>query len=335
MIPDEPARQPGRGGANVLVTAAGRRTGLVRAFLEAVHERGGRVYAADVDGLAPALYLADEAIRSLRSDDASYIDDLLASVARHGIRLLVPTIDTDLPILARHAGSFDAAGCRVAISMPAFIEMTMDKHLSGLAFEAAGVRVARSWIPPLPPAAAMPAQIFVKPRAGSASQDTYRIDLAELDGVLRLVRDPIVQEVLTGPEITIDALLDLDGLPIHYVPRRRIRTLGGESIQGVTLEHDPAFETWIEAVLAICADMGARGPLTLQAFVGTGGPVLSEVNARFGGGFPLALEAGGTYPRWLLDMVEGVAVRPRLREYETGVFMTRANAERFVREPKW
>ena len=66
--------------------------------------------------------------------------------------------------------------------------------------------------------------------------------------VLRLVREPIVQEVLTGPEITIDALLDLEGRPIHYVPRRRIRTLGGESIQGVTLEHDTAFETWIEDV---------------------------------------------------------------------------------------
>lgn len=335
MTPDQSARPPGRGGVNVLVTAAGRRTGLVEAFMDAVHERGGRVYAADVDGLAPALYVADEAIRSQRIDDVAYIDDLLASVARHGIRLLVPTIDTDLPILARHVARFEAAGCRLAISAPAFIETTMDKYASGLAFEAVGVRGPRSWIPPLPAHAELPRQVFVKPRAGSASQDTYRIDLAELDGVLRLVRDPIVQEVLTGPEITIDALLDLDGRPIHYVPRRRIRTLGGESIQGVTLEHEPAFETWIEAVLAACAGMGARGPLTLQAFVGTAGPALSEVNARFGGGFPLALEAGGAYPRWLLDMVEGLAVRPRLREYETGVYMTRANAERFVRRPKW
>ena len=335
MTSDQPARQPGRGDVNVLVTAAGRRTGLVEAFGEAAHERGGRVYAADVDGLAPALYLADEAIRSLRTDDIAYVDDLLASVAGHGIRLLVPTIDTDLPILARHVARFEAAGCRVAISTSAFIETTMDKHLSGLAFEAAGIRVPRSWIPPLPAGAELPIQVFVKPRAGSASQDTYRIELAELDMVLRLVREPIVQEVLTGPEITIDALLDLDGQPIHYVPRRRIRTLGGESIQGVTLEHDTGFETWIEDVLDRCSAMGARGPLTLQAFMGTAGPVLSEINARFGGGFPLALEAGGAYPGWLLDMIDGVAVRPRLREYETGVYMTRANAERFVRRPKW
>ena len=335
MTADQPARQPGGGDLNVLVTAAGRRTGLVRAFADAAHERGGRVYAADVDGLAPALYLADEAIRSLRTDDVAYVDDLLASVARHAIRLLVPTIDTDLPILALHAARFEAAGCRLAISTPSFIETTMDKHLSGRAFEAAGTRVPRSWIAPLPPAEELPSQVFVKPRAGSASQDTYQIDLARLDAVLRLVHEPIVQEVLSGPEITIDALLDLKGRPVHYVPRRRIRTLGGESIQGVTLDHDPIFETWLEEVLDRCAEMGARGPLTLQAFVTVHGPVLSEVNAQFGGGFPLALEAGGDYPGWLLDMVDGIDIPPRLRDYEPGVFMTRANVERFVRHPKW
>jgi carbamoyl-phosphate synthase large subunit len=327
--------EPGTRQPNVLVTAAGRRTTLVRAFVEAAHLRGGRVYAADVDGLAPALYVADDAVRIRRTDDSRYVEDLLDTVERLAIRLLVPTIDTDLPMLAQEAARFLDAGCRVAVSSSSFVETTMDKHHSGLAFGAAGIRVPRSWIPPLPALVELPSQVFVKPRTGSASQDTYRIDSSEVDGVLRLVRQPIVQELLTGPEITIDALLDLDGQPIHYVPRRRIRTLGGESIQGVTLDHDPAFETWIEDVLAHCAALGALGPLTLQAFITADGPVLSEINARFGGGFPLALEAGGRYPEWLLDMIDGVAVAARLRAYETGLFMTRANAERFVREPKW
>jgi len=43
----------------VLITAAGRRTTLVKAFAEAVHRRKGILVAADVDGLAPALYMAD------------------------------------------------------------------------------------------------------------------------------------------------------------------------------------------------------------------------------------------------------------------------------------
>jgi carbamoyl-phosphate synthase large subunit len=85
----------------------------------------------------------------------------------------------------------------------------------------------------------------------------------------------------------------------------------------------------------VCSTLGAAGPLTIQAFLTPQGPVLLEVNPRFGGGFPLALAAGGTYPAWLLDMVAGVPVEPRLRAYEPGVYMTRHYVERFETRPKW
>jgi len=329
------ARGTAGGPRNVLVLAAGRRTSLVRAFSEAAHERGGQVVAADVDGLAPALVMADEAVRSLRTDDPGYVDDVLATTVRRGIGLVIPTIDTDLPILAREQARFAAVGCRVAISTPAFVDVTQDKYRTGLTFGALGIAVPRSWIPPLPPLSELPERAFVKPRAGSASQDAFRVERDELATILGRVADPIVQELLQGPEITIDALLDLRGRPIHYVPRRRIRTLGGESVQGVSLDHDPAFESWIEGILERCRGLGAIGPLTLQAFRTPEGPVLSEINARFGGGFPLALAAGADYPRWLLAMVAGDTVEPRLRAYEPGLFMTRYHVEHFTRRPLW
>jgi carbamoyl-phosphate synthase large subunit len=336
MSLDGPTGRAGRGRpANVFVATAGRRTSLVRAFVKATHERGGRVVAGDVDPLAPALYLADEAVRTRRTTDPDYVAGLLDIVTRGAIVLLVPTIDTDLPFLAASLAAFTAAGCLVAVSTSAFIAITRDKRETGRAFGTAGIRVPVSWVPPLPPVAELPERVFVKPRGGSASQDAYLIQRSDLEAIIGLVPNPVVQEVLTGDEITIDALVDLEGRPIHYVPRRRIRTLGGESVQGVTLEHDATFETWIERVLDISAELGARGPLTLQAFLGPDGPVLSEINARFGGGFPLALAAGGAYPTWLLDMADGVAVAPRLREYEPGLYMTRHHREIFTRTPKW
>jgi carbamoyl-phosphate synthase large subunit len=47
------------------------------------------------------------------------------------------------------------------------------------------------------------------------------------------------------------------------------------------------------------------------------------------------LAAGGDYPAWLLDMVDGVDVPSRLGMYESGLFMTRYQVEHFVRSPKW
>ena len=320
---------------NVLITAAGRRTGLVRAFGVEVRKRGGRVYAGDVDALAPALYDADEGLRTKRTDDPEYVADLLEAVSRHSIGLVVPTIDGELPVLALAKDRFLSLGCRVAVSDPTFVATTLDKHVTGVVFGAAGIHVPWTWLPPVALIDDLPSSLFVKPRRGSASQDAYIVERGRLDSILPLITDPVVQEVLEGPEITIDALLDIQGEAIHYVPRLRMRTLGGESVQAMTLEHDASLESWIERVLRVCRRLGASGPLTIQAFLSPVGPVLSEINARFGGGFPLAHAAGAEYPAWLLDMAEGKSVPPRLREYESGLYMTRYNEERFTRHLMW
>ena len=320
---------------NVLIIAAGRRTSLVRAFAEEVHARGGRVYAGDVDGLAPALEFADEAIRTVPSHDPGFLQDILEVVRRHDIACIVPTIDADLPILAEARDDLLAAGCRAAVSATSFVNTTLDKYSTGVAFGAAGIHVPWTWIPPLEDSELLPDDLFVKPRSGSASQDAFRVSKEHLQHALEQQSAPVVQEFLTGREITIDALLDLAGVPIHYVPRVRIRTLAGESVQGVTLDHDPSVELWIQRVLRVCSRMGAAGPVTIQAFLTHEGPVLSEINPRFGGGFPLALEAGGRYPAWLLDMVAGIPVAPRFGDYEPGLYMTRFHMEKFTRRPRW
>lgn len=319
---------------NVLVTAAGRRASLVRAFVRAAHARGGLVVTSDVDPLAPALFLGDVAVRSPRTEEPGYIDALLRIVEDRDIGLLVPTIDPDLSVLAAHRDVFRELGCRVLVSSSGFVDVVLDKHETGRVFGAAGIAVPRSWLPATL-GDELPAEVFVKPRQGSASIDTYQVHRTLLPNVLPLVPDPIVQEVLAGPEITVDALLDLDGVPVHFVPRRRLRTVGGESVQGVTIAHDAELGAWVERVLRIAQNLGALGPLTVQAFLTEDGPVLTEINARFGGGFPLALEAGAAYPDWIMDMVAGVPVGPRFGRYEPGIYMTRHHVETFLRQPAW
>ena len=87
--------------------------------------------------------------------------------------------------------------------------------------------------------------------------------------------------------------------------------------------------------MPILSDLGARGPNTIQCFITPNGPVLTEINPRFGGGYPLAHAAGGTYPEWLMDMMLGQTVAPRLGEYTEGLYMSRAYREYFFQEPKW
>jgi carbamoyl-phosphate synthase large subunit len=143
-----------------------------------------------------------------------------------------------------------------------------------------------------------------------------------------------VQERLRGIEITIDALLDNDGEPLHYVPRQRIKTVAGESVQGVTID-DSKERSWIIAMLSVAGHLGATGPITAQAFLCPRGPVLIEINPRFGGGFPLGYAAGARYPEWLVDACHGEVIPLTLGEYTRGLFMTRSHAEQFAMTPAW
>jgi carbamoyl-phosphate synthase large subunit len=292
------------------------------------------VVAGDVDPLAPTLYLADHAVRLPRISDLGYINALRGVVERYNIDLIVPTIDTELEVLASHRLPLEELGCIPLVSSVELIEVTRDKYETVQSFGDLGIRVPASWLPSELLGKELPPRLFVKPRRGSASQHTYTADRRTLDGLLTVVPDPMVQELVDAPEVTVDALLDLEGRPLHYVPRLRIRTLAGESIQGMTINDDP-FRHWMMQVLEHVSGMGGIGPVTLQMFLTEPEPTLSEINPRFGGGFPLANAAGGHYPKWIVAMRRGEIVAPCFGAYQIGLYMTRAHREMFVEETMW
>jgi carbamoyl-phosphate synthase large subunit len=318
---------------NILVTSAGRRTSLVAAFQKAARPFGHKVLVADFDPLAPACALADGAFQVPRVTDGSYLPALRAIAREQAVGLIVPTIDPELAILSGQAAAFRKEGIFVLVSGPEFVAVCRDKWVTARFFKAEGIDVPASWLPDTA-MATLPEEIFLKPRDGSASSNTCRCRREDLYRVLPLVPNPLVQELLRGAEITVDALLDFQGRPIHFVPRERIRTLGGESIQGVTLDR-PELDPWLAQVLRACSRLGAMGPLTLQAFLTDRGPVLTEVNARFGGGFPLGLAAGAEYPAWILALLRGETLEPRLGQYRRGLYMSRYYTEVFTDTLPW
>ncbi len=323
----------GRKGLNVLMTSAGRRVTLMQAFQLALQPLGGQVVVAERDALAPTCVLADAAVRVPAVSDSAYLSNILRLIQLHDIGLIVPTIDTELMDLALHAEAFLRFGARALISTPNFIRICADKWETAQTFAAEGVAVPVSWLPDALPEQ-LPEEVFIKPRDGSASVDAHPCRREDLHYLLPRVPHAIVQERLHGTEITVDALLDFEGRLLHFVPRARIRTLGGESIQGITLDA-PEVDAWLQPVLEACGRLGARGPVTLQAFRTVKGLVLTEINPRFGGGFPLALAAGGDYPEWVLALQRGETVPPRLGQYKRGLMMTRYYSESFLERLPW
>jgi len=318
---------------NVLITSAGRRTFLVQAFRIALGSTG-LVIAADLDRLAPALYLADSAARLPRLDDPSYGEHLVDLVDRSEVRIIIPTIDTELPQLAQMSQAFRSFGAVAVVSTGPFIASTMDKWLTVQTFRQEGVACAQTWLPEEFDGASLPERVVVKPRFGSASQGILRVTKDRIANAIAVTEQPILQEELTGREVTVDALFDMSGRLIHYVPRLRLKAIGGESLEGVTISRTE-LGPWIDTALLACGRLGARGPITLQCFIESTGPKLTEVNPRFSGGFPLTYRAGGQYPQWLLEELSGSTMRSRIGEYEVGLTMTRHYVEIFPKEMPW
>jgi len=99
-----------------------------------------------------------------------------------------------------------------------------------------------------------------------------------------------------------------------------IQAKGGEQIKGETLD-DPQL---VELAARTIEALGLKGPSTVQCFRRDGAiQGITDINTRFGGGFPLPLAAGGDYPGLIVRMAAGEEVAPRLGRHRVGVVMTR------------
>jgi carbamoyl-phosphate synthase large subunit len=314
----------------VLFTGAGRRVELLRAFTAAHAALGlqGGIIAADVDILAPALHVAHAYELVPPSADPGYVDALLRICRDRRVDLVFPVIDNDIPILAQAAPRFAEAGVRVATMGPASAHTVADKWATARLLHDAGIEGPRTWLPSeLPSLESLPLPLYIKPRHGSGSKHTARVDSAdELDVFMRRVPEPVIQELLEGPEVTCDLAYSLEGEFLGLCQRRRIETRSGEVQKGVTI-WDPEIA---EGCLAIGKALAASGPITIQCFVHDGRPCFTEINGRFGGGLPLAIAAGLDFPRWYLALAAGLPVEfPEPGDYRKGLYLTRCDESFF------
>lgn len=300
---------------NILFTAAGRRVSLVRLFRRALDSLGleGRLVTADLTTTAPAHYVADEREIIPRCTSSDYIPALLDICRRRDIRLLVPLIDTELMVLARHRDAFAEAGVKVMVSHAETIAIGNDKRQTAVFFEHIGMPTPRVLTAAeVERLTASDLPVFAKPWDGSSSVGARKI--TTLDEARRLSSEDgklMVMLLASGDEVTVDVYADFAGTPRCAVPRRRLEVRAGEVSKALTLRDPEIIARSLEIVRQL---PGALGCITLQCFREPSGRLtFIEINPRFGGGYPLAAHAGADYPRWMLEELTG-----RTPDFEAG-----------------
>jgi carbamoyl-phosphate synthase large subunit len=298
----------------VLFTCAGQRVDIVDAFNRA----GADTVAADVNALAPALYRARHRALVPEVRDKGYVPALRALVDEHDVKVIVPLTDLDQVVLAE---SRDELGTLVLLPDAEIVERLGDKYLAHLLFEERGIPSPPTWLPNGVPDDA-PFPLLVKARHGFGSRHIYRAeDRAQLGFFVGYTPvDSIVQACMAGEEFSIDVFCDLDGRCLNAIPRTMIESKGGESIKGMTIRD----ERLIEVARDVAEKLALVGPANIQCFREADGThYVTDINPRFGGGFPLPLAAGGRYPELALALARGEHPEPRLGDFREGIVMTR------------
>jgi carbamoyl-phosphate synthase large subunit len=315
----------------ILLSSAGRRVSLLRSLREAVAaaDLDGRVIACDLNWMAPAMHVADAGFTVPACTDAAFADRVTELCRRETVDLVIPTIDTELMVWARLKPSLATAGTTVAVCDPAAIAIAADKRRTNEHCRRIGVPCPRQASLPAvrsdPAAWSLP--LVVKPAAGSASVGLRHVtEWAQLDDLVD-VGDLVVEEHASGVEHTVDVYVDRAGVVHCPVVRRRLEVRAGEVSKARVVRDGYLASLATRTVETL---PGAYGPLNVQLFSDGRNAAVIEINARFGGGYPLSWRAGGRHGEWLVREVARGEAPPVDPPIEHDLTMLRWDEEIFV-----
>ena len=318
---------------NILILAAGTRNKIVQYFKK-TWDGVGSVIATDASKLGPAIYDADKFYIVPPITEHGYIDKILEICKKEQISGVLSLIDPELSLLAANEDKFKEIGVTIIGSSYDLCEMALDKMQMYEWLMAHGYNCARSWIDKEEFFRAVDAgkvsyPVFVKPYRGSASISISKVyDKETVDLLFAHEDDLMIQELLDGQEIGADVYIDLiSGEVVSIFTKKKIKMRAGETDKAVSFK-DPELFTLIEK---FANEAGYRGQIDIDIFEISGEYYISEVNPRFGGGYPHAYESGCDHMKLILNNLNGNVNRKQIGAYEEGIYMMKYNEVKIKR----
>ncbi len=290
---------------NILILSAGRRVELVNCFKKAAEDMKieSKIITADLTFTAPATFFGDKSYVIDRIGSENYLIEIIEICKKEKIKLIVPTIDTELMIMAKNKELIERiTEAKVLISDIRVIEICRNKINTSKFFETNGFGVPKEIKIDRKEETNYKYPLFIKPIDGSSSINTFKVNnKKELDFFVEYIENPIIQEFIDGKEYTVDAFLDFESNPITIVPRERIATRSGEISKGLIVKDKEI----IEEVKKLLNVLKPIGQITIQCMKTKDGIKFIEINPRFGGGAPMSIKCGANSSKNLYKILLG------------------------------
>ena len=304
------------GKINLLITSSGRRVSLVKNF-----EKYFNVFTCDMNpSLSAACQYSGKFFKVPPVRDKNYINILIENCKKNDIKIIIPTIDTELSILAKNKNKLLNEGILPIISSKEICDTFYLKTTTEEFFKKYGFKTPKI-IKNLKDATY---PMFAKLNNSSLSIGAMRVNSYEEAKTLK--GDYVFQELIDGVEYTIDAFFDENSNLICIVPRERIEVRCGEVAKARTNKD----KIIINEIKKLSKHLkGAFGCLTIQLFKKDNEIIFIEINPRFGGGYPLSYLAGADYAKFIKDIYEGKKLK-YFEGWRDNLIMLRYDAEVLV-----
>ncbi len=318
---------------NILILSCGTRNKVVQYFKQ-IFAGKGNVITTDMTELAPAIYESDRHYKVPRITEPGYIDLILDICKKEKISGVLSLIDPELSLLAKNESRFRDIGVTVIGSSYELCERALDKMQMYEWLRTHGYNCARSYVDIEEfykdfDNGAISFPVFVKPVRGSASISINKVyDKETLDFLFSRDDNLIIQEYLDGQEIGADCYIDMNTHEVVSIfTKKKLLMRAGETDKAVSFKDDILFHL----IDRFVKESGWTGQIDIDIFEIAGQYYISEVNPRFGGGYPHAFECGCDHVSMILNNLNGIANTRCIGDYKENMYMMKYN-ELLVKE---
>lgn len=308
---------------NILILSSGTRNKIVEYFKRELNGEG-KVICTDCNALAPTLYDADKYYIVPRIDDPQYIDIIIDICKKENVKGLFSLIDPELSLIAKNKERFLEIGVLPFVSDYEVVETCFNKYKMYCECKKNNIPTVKSYIDidefkkdydrkiiNFP--------VFVKPYNGSCSMNIQKIDnMADLEFNLNKYDNLMIQEFMDGTEYGVDVYIDMISFEIISIfIKKKILMRAGETDKSVSIKNDRMFDM----VSRFVKKLGFIGQIDIDVFEKDGEFYISEVNPRFGGGYPHAYECGCNFPGYMINNMKSQKNKSKIGLYEENIYM--------------